>query len=103
MDEIPPSPTLPILENIGNILNIIVRPNPVDNDFSVDIYAAEEKEMAQIVIFDNMGRRVLFQEAVLFEGRNTVELSLADYHGGVYYLKVMDKNGQHISKPILKK
>jgi hypothetical protein len=49
-----------------------------------------------------MGRQVLFQETVLFEGRNTVELSLTDFHSGIYYVKVMDKNGVHISKPILK-
>jgi hypothetical protein len=102
MEETPLSPTIPKQENVGNILNVIVRPNPVESDFSVDIYAEEKKEMAQITIYDNMGRQVLFQETVLFEGRNTVELSLTDFHSGIYYVKVMDKNGVHISKPILK-
>jgi hypothetical protein len=102
MEETPLSPTIPEQENVGNILNVIVRPNPVESDFVVDIYAAAKKEMAQITIYDNMGRQVLFQETILFEGKNTVELSLANFHGGMYFIKIMDKNGVQISKAILK-
>ncbi|MFK7948235.1 MAG: T9SS type A sorting domain-containing protein, partial [Saprospiraceae bacterium] len=83
-------------DGITNRVGKYFQPNLSSNNFG-------QKEMAQIVIFDNMGRQILFQETVLFEGRNTVELSLADYHSGMYYLKVMDENNQHISKPILKK
>jgi hypothetical protein len=102
MEETPLSPTIPKLENVGNILNIIVRPNPVESDFVVDIYAAKKKEIAQITIYDNMGRPVLFQETVLFEGRNSVKLNIASLQSGMYYLKVMDSEGRFLSKTIMK-
>ena len=103
MDEIPLSPTLPILEDIGNILNIVIRPNPVQDKFAVDIYVEAEKEWSQLIIYDNMGKQVLFEEAIFFEGKNTIELDFTGYHSGVYYIKVIDKNGKHLSKSILKR
>ena len=102
MEETPLSPTIPKLENTGNILNVIVRPNPVESDFVVDIYAAKKKEMAQITIYDNMGRPVLFEETVLFEGRNSVKLNIASLQSGMYYLKVMDSEGRFLSETIMK-
>ena len=46
------------------------------------------------IIYDNMGKQVLFEEAIFFEGKNTIELDFTGYHSGVYYIKVIDKNGK---------
>ncbi len=44
----------------------------------------------------------LFQETVLFEGRNSVKLNIASLQSGMYYLKVMDSEERFLSEMIMK-
>jgi hypothetical protein len=102
MEETPLSPTLPKVERTSNILNVVVRPNPVETRFALDIYSETDKEAAQIILYDLLGREVLRKKTVLSKGGNTLKLNVEHLQSGMYYLKVMDAEGGFLSETIMK-
>jgi hypothetical protein len=102
MEETPLSPTLPKVERTSNILNVVVRPNPVETRFALDIYSETDKEAAQIILYDLLGREVLRKKTVLSKGGNTLKLNVEHLQSGMYYLKVMDSEGRFLSETIMK-
>jgi hypothetical protein len=102
MEETPLSPTLPKVERTSNILNVVVRPNPVETRFALDIYSETDNESSQIILYDLLGREVLREKTVLSKGGNTLKLNVGHLQSGMYYLKVMDSEGRFLSETIMK-
>jgi hypothetical protein len=102
MAETPLSPTLPIDKEAGNLFNLVVRPNPVNDRFAIDIYSKMNDESAQIFLYDGLGRLMLNQTATLTAGGNTIKINVDELKTGIYYLQIIDSTGKQVTETIMK-
>ncbi|HET8804304.1 MAG TPA: T9SS type A sorting domain-containing protein, partial [Aequorivita sp.] len=81
---------LTIEENATNLFSIY--PNPTNGILNINSTSI----ISEITIFNNLGQLLL-----TFENKNQIDISTLSE--GIYFLKIMDENGQTETKKVLKK
>ncbi len=84
------------MENVAtenNGLNIY--PNPTNSNFTI---ASDNSTIKSITIYDIVGREVMHQSL----NKKSALISLAGYSSGLYFIKVVNENGEVFTKKIVK-
>ena len=82
-------------------LKIVIRPNPTDGVFNVDIAGTNTGEQRLLFqVLDATGRIIQERKMAKYNDVFTTQISLLDYPNGVYYLKVVDKGISQLTKII---
>ena len=82
-------------------LKILVRPNPTEGVFSVDIEGTNTTEQRLLFqILDATGKIVQERKMAKYDEIFTTQISLLDYPDGVYYLRLMNENISQLTKII---
>jgi hypothetical protein len=84
---------LPVNE-IYNISNINIFPNPFKNRLNID----SSEEIEQIEVFDITGQKIL----IVSPKNQKVLIDLGNFNDGTYFLKIIIKNGKIIIRKIFK-
>ena len=89
------SPTFASLESPFQInKEIKAFPNPVVDFLHIEFISAET-QVCEFRIFDAQGREVkLLQKTQIKAGKNRINLSLGPLKAGIYFLQVLEENGQ---------
>ena len=78
-----------------------VYPNPVSDDFVVDLQLQEEGDV-NIRVYDAIGQEVYRQSQFLQAGVNILQLSSVDWVAGTYVIQVLGPNNFNEVRQILK-
>ena len=84
------------IENLGtenNGLNIY--PNPTNSNFTI---ASDNSTIKSITIYDIVGREIVYESL----NKKSTLISLAGYSSGLYFIKVVNENGEVFTKKIVK-
>ncbi len=84
------------MENVAtenNGLNIY--PNPTNSNFTV---ASDNSTIKSITIYDIVGREIVYESL----NKKSTLISLAGYSSGLYFIKVVNENGEVFTKKIVK-
>ncbi|MBN2682229.1 MAG: choice-of-anchor J domain-containing protein [Bacteroidales bacterium] len=84
-------------EEIDNKIVAEIFPNPTSGVFSLNI----SEDFAEIIIFDNCGRKILEQNIIQAQKENSFDLSILSE--GIYYLKIVSRNSIITKKLIIQK
>jgi len=78
-----------------------IYPNPAEHQIFIQINAFVRGKQT-LEIFDARGVLVKTTQVDLYEGINSVEVSISDFADGIYFVKIPQENGEHISKRFVK-
>ncbi len=79
------------LNKLNNLADIILKPNPTDNNTYLEIKSAKDEEML-ITVYSIESKKVLEFTAIIQEGINSIPISSDELHSGVYLVKVSSKS-----------
>ncbi len=82
--------------NRGLNTNIITYPNPFKNELNIKLRTLA-KENVKIIVYNSIGTLINSQSFSVSDGENILSLNFdSDISTGIYYLKVVDDNGNEI-------
>lgn len=87
-------------EDLENLENVRVVPNPTGGDFRVEIRSATGGAV-RLTLFDALGREVTAPEVAVSPGLTSVPFSGLDLPAGVYQLRLSNRSGFRILKVIV--
>ena len=79
--------------NISNVTDLKVYPNPVNSEMTISMRSKIDNSLVKLNIYNTQGELILQQEKFLIEGMNTVEINMADYAQGLYFVS-LEHNGK---------
>jgi len=89
-------------DNLKDNFDLTVFPNPVDDILSLAVNMDKIAD-SKAVIYDELGRKVGQEHnQKLYFGANTIQLNIADYKSGIYFVSFTIDN-KSITKQIIKK
>jgi len=90
------------IQEIDNeIIQVLIRPNPTEGLFNVDIAGTNSSEQRLLFqILDNTGKIIQERKMAKYDDVFTTQISLLDYPDGTYYLRVADKGINQLRKII---
>ncbi|MEI6574835.1 MAG: T9SS type A sorting domain-containing protein [Bacteroidota bacterium] len=93
---------MPKLVSTGNATSLITLPNPASTH-AVCVYSINADAFVRISLFDPLGKEIkVLQESNQLEGNYNIDLNLADYASGLYFLKMEVHNGNGTATKIEK-
>lgn len=90
------SPIVSIMPNRKS--SILLSPNPTYDLTSLQVKSSRVKEEIQIIIFNQLGDRLIQQNKSIFNGENSIPLNLEKLQPGVYFLQVSNNFRNEILK-----
>jgi hypothetical protein len=87
----------------GFIENITVYPNPVADELKIS-FRSSHRSVAQVSLFNNIGKQVLKQETDVEPGNNMVSIDIRSksIEPGVYFIQILSGNQTITRKLIVK-
>ncbi len=82
-------------QSVANGLKMDLMPNPASSKVTLSLQGMESEE-ALLTMYDHFGRLVLAQKLV--EGEQNIELQLAQFASGSYFVRVVTANGNLTQK-----
>ncbi|MFN0275382.1 MAG: T9SS type A sorting domain-containing protein [Chitinophagales bacterium] len=76
---------------------VSIYPNPATNSITLNYFSNFENDQ-QVMIVDMNGKFLLNEMIAMFEGDNSISLDISSFPSGMYMLKIIDTEGQYISK-----
>ena len=84
-----------------NNVSLAVYPNPASEEFYLDIHAVED-DVADIVIYNEMGSEVYRNENLKISGNSKLKIDVSRFSPGVYQLFLKGKNSMDSKKIIIR-
>ncbi len=82
--------------------NVWLFPNPARQFLTVDLELRQAQNSLQVILFDLSGRPVQRQEQALSTGAHRLQLDLGRLPAGVYWLRLLDDDGQAVTRRVVK-
>ena len=73
-------------------------PNPA-NDYLQINFTENINDEIQVALFSVQGQRLLVQK--INAGDNTLQLNVADYAAGIYFLRLSNDKGAHVQRVVV--
>jgi len=90
-------------DTVGTPANDEMKLYPVPTTSMLNVeYTSENNDKLYIQVLNASGQVVKVQQETALEGTSTYQVDVADLLGGMYYLKVVDSNGNTQVKPFTK-
>jgi len=87
-------------ENNGNSLKLLIFPNPVNDLLKIESHLPETMQL-NIRIMDQLGQNIMEQNMAAGPG-SVLVMDVSGLSGGVYYIQLIDENGQAYSAKFVK-
>lgn len=81
------------LNEINNLTNINLYPNPTDNDVQIAFNSLNEGNVVSLTITDLTGKTIQVNSLVASEGNNLVIMNTAELAAGTYLVRLADQSG----------
>ncbi|MDZ7743685.1 MAG: T9SS type A sorting domain-containing protein [Bacteroidota bacterium] len=86
----------------GNLSNIKIFPNPVNNHITIDFYLQNAASI-KINFFDNTGRVIYVEESKSFmKGENRISLKIPDLSNGIYNCVIIVDGKSTMTRRVIK-
>ena len=85
-------------EKSTSILDAIIYPNPVDEEFSLYVENADN-EKTFIAIYNMQGQKIEAQTT----SDNSAVFNINQYQQGIYFIRIMTESGKSVTKKLIKK
>ena len=79
------------IESVSTIKSINLYPNPASVSVKLGLNS-ENASILAVSIFDQIGKMWKQEEVIIMEGRNDLEIGIAQIPSGFYFLRVIDKS-----------
>ncbi|MGB0888064.1 MAG: T9SS type A sorting domain-containing protein [Vicingaceae bacterium] len=79
--------------NISNVTDLKVYPNPVSSEMTISMRSKLDNSFVKLNIYNTQGELILQQDKMLSEGMNAVEINMAEYAQGLYFVS-LEHNGK---------
>lgn len=81
------------LDEINNLTNINLYPNPTDNDVQIAFNSLNEGNVVSLTITDLTGKTIQVNSLIASEGNNLVIMNTAELAAGTYLVRLADQSG----------
>jgi len=87
----------------GNIESLAIYPNPVVDQLKIS-FRSSHKSIADISIFNNIGKQVFTQQSEVEPGQNffTIDVRNNSIEPGIYFVQIVSENEKNTRKLIVK-
>lgn len=85
----------------GEKFAVKVAPNPVSERLNISFDSNEQLD-AQIVVTDLAGRQITTQKAQILRGSNNIDVNVANWHNGIYFIQMRQANRLLFTEKVVK-
>ncbi|MEO9022346.1 MAG: T9SS type A sorting domain-containing protein [Ginsengibacter sp.] len=76
--------------------NIFLYPNPVTNDFIIDLTKAVNQKVKMVILYNNLGQIIL--KKTIAAGQTKIHISAGKFAQGIYNVEILDAGNKRIWK-----
>jgi hypothetical protein len=89
------------LDEIGNLENLVLYPNPADEELNIQ-FSVNDNTDVNLVVQDITGKRIRTSLVKASSGKNLVMMNTSDLASGMYFMNVLQGNSKKTIQFVIK-